>query len=109
MGISVYHRPLSDPLRRSRRVDKHREFANGVDGLVRHVISVADSEISKVRAAGYVALTAANCIIEDGARSARAATSAADHWVRRNPWTAVGIGAFVGAVFGIVHMRRRSE
>jgi len=90
------------------RADKHREFASGVDGLIRHVIDAADSEISKVRAAGYVALTAANCVIQDGAHSARAATSAADQWIRRNPWTAVGIGAFVGAVFGVIHVRRRS-
>lgn len=109
MGMYVYHRPTSDPLRRKRRADKHREFASGVDGLIRHVIDVADSEISKVRAAGYVAMTAANCIIQDGAHSARAVGSAADDWIRRNPWTAVGIGAFVGAVFGVIQGRRRSE
>jgi len=92
---------------RNRRADKHREFANGVDGLVRHVIDVADSEITKVRAAGYVALTAANCIMEDGARRVLSATHAADNWVRRNPWKAVGIGALLGAVFGVIRARRR--
>jgi ElaB/YqjD/DUF883 family membrane-anchored ribosome-binding protein len=109
MGINLYHRTLSDQLRRNRRAVKYREFANGVDGLVRHVIDVADSEIPKIRAASYVALTAANCIIQDGVRSASVAVSAADQWVRRNPWTAVGIGAFVGAVFGVIHQRRRPE
>jgi ElaB/YqjD/DUF883 family membrane-anchored ribosome-binding protein len=109
MGTNIYRRPPADLLRRNSRADKYREFANGVDGLVRHVIAVADSEIPKIRAAGYVALTAANCIIQDSAQSARAAASAADDWVRRNPWWAVGIGAFVGALFGVIHQRRRSE
>lgn len=109
MGNTASQRPLTNQLRRTSRADKHREFASGVDGLVRHVIDAAGSDMSRVRAAGYVALTAANCIIQDGAHSACAVSSATDAWVRRNPWTAVGIGAFVGALAGAIHMRRRSQ
>jgi ElaB/YqjD/DUF883 family membrane-anchored ribosome-binding protein len=109
MGNTASHRPLADQLRRNSLAEKHREFASGVDGLVRHVIDAAGSDISRVRAAGYVALTAANCLFQDGTRGARAVTSAADTWVRRNPWTAVGIGAFVGALAGAIHIRRRWE
>jgi ElaB/YqjD/DUF883 family membrane-anchored ribosome-binding protein len=103
--VYLYRRSLPDRLPPS-RADKQREFANGVDGLVRHVIGTADSEITRFRAAAYVALTAAHCMVQDGAHNARAAGLAADNWVRRNPWMAVGIGAFAGAIFGATRARR---
>jgi ElaB/YqjD/DUF883 family membrane-anchored ribosome-binding protein len=109
MGNIANHTALGNQLRRNNRAARQREFANGVDGLFRHVIDGAGSEISRVRAAGYVAMTAASCIIQDGAQGARAATSAADAWVRRNPWTAVGLGALLGGLAGALQMRRRSE
>lgn len=40
------------------------------------------------------------------ATSAREAGKAADHYVHENPWTAVGIGAGVGLLLGLLISRR---
>ncbi len=86
---------------------KIQQFASGVDYLVRHVIDTADVDISRMRAALYIARTAVDTIVQDGANGARAAAWATDSWVRTNPWKAVGISAVIGAVAGVLISRPR--
>jgi ElaB/YqjD/DUF883 family membrane-anchored ribosome-binding protein len=43
---------------------------------------------------------------EEAAEQARAAVSAADDYVRANPWQAVGIAALVGIALGLLISRR---
>jgi ElaB/YqjD/DUF883 family membrane-anchored ribosome-binding protein len=91
--------------------DHMKGFVSYVEELVKHVATVSDGEVARIRSKVEGALEGARQVVEDGAQSvnqrARAGADAADDFVRRSPWAAIGIAIAVGTLLGVAARPRR--
>ena len=81
-----------------------------VEDLVARIADLKDADVARVRNKVLRAVDAAKDSLSDSAetlrRQAQNAATTADDYVHDSPWQAVGIAALVGAVVGILAIRR---
>ncbi len=91
--------------------DHMKAFVDDVESLVKHVATVSDAEVARIRAKVEGALEGAREALEERAHTinerARAGADAADEFVHRSPWTAVGVAVALGALLGLAARPRR--
>jgi ElaB/YqjD/DUF883 family membrane-anchored ribosome-binding protein len=80
------------------------ELLRATAGQAGEKVSAARERIQENLAAAKVRLAAAQEAVADKARQAANAT---DEYVQENPWRAVGIGAGVGLIIGMLISRGR--
>ena len=80
------------------------ELLRATAGQAGEKVSAARERIQENLAAAKVRLAAAQEAVADKARQAANAT---DEYVQENPWKAVGIGAGVGLIIGMLISRGR--
>ena len=81
-----------------------------VEDLVARIADLKDADVARVRNKVLRAVDSAKETLADSAdtlrRQAQQAATTADDYVHDSPWQAVGIAALVGAVVGILAIRR---
>lgn len=81
-----------------------------VEDLMSRIVDLKDVDVARVRSKVQRAVESTKQSLSDGAdavrQQAQNAASTADDYVRDNPWAAVGIAALLGAVVGILAIRR---
>src|ERR1700675_2632488 len=81
-----------------------------VEDLLARIADLKDADVTRVRNRVLRAVDAAKDSLSDSAdtlrRQAQNAATTADDYVHDSPWQAVGIAALVGAVVGILAIRR---
>jgi len=91
-------------------IEDLKVVAQDVEELLRATASQTGEKIAAARTRAEETLRSARMRLsetsDDVAESARAAATAADDYVRDNPWQAVGIAAGIGLVVGLVLGRR---
>jgi ElaB/YqjD/DUF883 family membrane-anchored ribosome-binding protein len=91
-------------------IEDLKVVAQDVEELLRATASQTGEKIAAARTRAEETLRSARMRLsetgDDVAESARAAATAADDYVRDNPWQAVGIAAGIGLVIGLVLGRR---
>lgn len=80
------------------------ELLRATAGLAGEKVSAARERIQENLAAAKVRLSAAEEAVVEKAKEAARAT---DEYVHENPWKAVGIGAGVGLIVGMLLSRRQ--
>lgn len=87
-----------------------RHLMADVQDLLSRVAHVADPEIARLRTKVEAGMASAKHALADGSaqvqRQARQAAEAGDHYVRTQPWQAVGIAAAAGLLVGFLAGRR---
>jgi len=91
-------------------IEDLKVVAQDVEELLRATASQTGEKIAAARTRAEETLRSARMRLsetsDDVAETARAAATAADDYVRDNPWQAVGIAAGIGLVVGLVLGRR---
>ncbi|NKI72976.1 DUF883 domain-containing protein [Dickeya sp. CFBP 2040] len=87
-----------------------RSLGDTLEEVLRSSSDKSKAELEKLRDKAEAVLKESRERLNDtGERitaQAREATQCADDFVRKNPWTGVGIGAAVGVVLGLLLARR---
>jgi ElaB/YqjD/DUF883 family membrane-anchored ribosome-binding protein len=87
-----------------------RNLIADVEELVARIADLKDADVARVRSKVVRAVDAAKEGLADRTdtlrRQARQVATTADDYVHDRPWAAVGIAAVVGAVVGILAIRR---
>ena len=98
-------------LSRQRMASELRSLVQNAEELLRHAVRDAGNEFSDARtrlengvATARSSLAAAEDAVLDEVRDAARAT---DGYVRENPWTAIGLGAGLGLLAGLLIARGR--
>ena len=90
--------------------DEIKSLIADVEDLVARIADLKDADISRMRKKVVRAVDAAKESVVERAdnlrRQAQQAVTTADDYVHDNPWQAVGIAAAVGALVGIIAIRR---
>ena len=102
MEVEVSKEKLMQDLRMV--VADAEELLRATAGQAGEKVSAARERIQENLAAAKVRLAAAQEAVADKARQAANAT---DEYVHENPWKAVGIGAGVGLIIGMLISRGR--
>jgi ElaB/YqjD/DUF883 family membrane-anchored ribosome-binding protein len=91
-------------------IEDLKVVAQDVEELLRATASQTGEKIAAARTRAEETLRSARMRLsetgDEVAESARAAATAADDYVRDNPWQAVGIAAGIGFVVGLLLGRR---
>jgi ElaB/YqjD/DUF883 family membrane-anchored ribosome-binding protein len=91
-------------------VDEFRNLVDAGDALLRSTTSVSGEALARAREQFSAKLTDARGWLGGASRAAvdrsRYAASAADEYVRANPWPAIGIAVAAGVVAGALLARR---
>lgn len=91
-------------------IDELRKVVNDAEDLLRATAGATGETASQARGRAEASLGAARerltAFGEEAADRLRDAGARADDYVRSNPWPAIGIGALVGLVAGILLARR---
>lgn len=81
-----------------------------VESLLRQAAAASGQQAQELRERASDTLRSAREKLQDAqiavAANARAAAHATDDWVHEHPWSAVGIGAGVGFLLGLLVSRR---
>jgi ElaB/YqjD/DUF883 family membrane-anchored ribosome-binding protein len=91
-------------------IEDLKVVAQDVEELLRATASQTGEKIAQARTRAEESLRSARVRLNEAgeqvAERTRVAATAADDYVRENPWQAVGIAAGIGFVFGLVLARR---
>jgi len=95
---------------REKLVGDIKTVLTDVDALLRQAAEATGDEARQLRRRAEDMLDLAQkkfaAVRDDALESGRAATRATDEWVHDNPWSAVGIGAAIGVLIGMLIARR---
>jgi ElaB/YqjD/DUF883 family membrane-anchored ribosome-binding protein len=95
---------------RQRMEDELRRLVDDTEELLRHAARDASGEFTQARERLEKGLEAARKSLAAAEEAVRDqvgdASRAADDYVRNNPWTAIGIGAGLGLLAGLLLSRR---
>jgi len=95
---------------REKLVGDIKTVLTDVDALLRQAAEATGDEARELRRRAEDMLEQAQlkftAVRDDVVRRGREATRATDEWVHDNPWGAVGIGAAVGVLLGMLIARR---
>jgi ElaB/YqjD/DUF883 family membrane-anchored ribosome-binding protein len=95
---------------RDKLVADFKLITNDVEELLRTTASDANGAMSEVQSRLRDRLHAAKSTLwsieEQAVEKAKAVANTTDDYVRKNPWTSVGIGAGVGVLLGMLLARR---
>jgi len=95
---------------REKLVGDIKTVLTDVDALLRQAAEATGDEARELRRRAEDLLEQAQHkfteVRDDVVRRGREATRATDEWVHDNPWGAVGIGAAVGVLLGMLIARR---
>lgn len=96
-----------------RLLEDLRQVVRDAEELLRATAGMAGEKVAEVRARAEETLRAAKVrmaeVGEDLGERAQVAVDSADRYVRRNPWTAVGIAAVAGLLLGALLTRRERD
>ena len=95
---------------REKLVGDIKTVLTDVDALLRQAAEATGDEARQLRRRAEDMLDVAqkkfSAVRDDALAKGRAATRATDEWVHDNPWSAVGIGAAIGVLIGMLIARR---
>lgn len=95
---------------KNKGVGEYRSFVADIEDLIKATTSLSGEDLAHAKEALYKRIQAAKDSMEEvgSAISDRARRSAAatNSYVKENPWQAIGIGAAVGLLLGVVVARR---
>lgn len=95
---------------KERLASDFREVLNDIDALLAAATNQAEGEASALRSRIADRLEAATARVADAQHEAveraKRAAGAADHYVHDHPWQAIGIGAAIGLLAGMLLGRR---
>lgn len=93
-----------------RKATQLQKFFDDVEELLRRVSDIGDRDISRLRSRVESSIDSAKEAAREGARvaydSTRRAAEAADGYVHKNPWTAIGATAAAGLLIGALLSRK---
>ena len=93
-----------------RKAGQLQKFFDDVEELLRRVSDLGDRDISRLRSRLESSIEHVKDAARDGAQAAvdstRRAADAADGYVHRNPWTAIGATAAIGVLLGALLSRK---
>jgi ElaB/YqjD/DUF883 family membrane-anchored ribosome-binding protein len=89
-----------------RKATQMHKFFDDVEELLRQVSGLADADIARLRNRVESSIDHVRSTARDGVNAAvegtRTAAVATDRYVRRNPWTAIGVTAALGVLVGVL-------
>lgn len=95
---------------REKLVTDIKAVMTDVDALLHQAANATGDEARQLRRRAEDMLDQAQkkfaAVRDDAVERGRAATRATDEWVHDNPWSAIGIGAAVGVLVGMLIARR---
>ncbi len=95
---------------RDKLVNDARVVLNDVEALLKQAASASGQQAQELRDRAADALAGAKLKLHDAqvvvTDNAKAAARASDDWVHAHPWGAIGIGAGVGFLVGLLVARR---
>jgi ElaB/YqjD/DUF883 family membrane-anchored ribosome-binding protein len=101
---------MADRISADRLIDDLTAVIREAENLLRATAAQTGDKVQEVRARAEESVRQAKArlegIEEEAIERARVLAGDADHYVRGNPWTAVGIAAGVGLVLGLLMSRR---
>jgi ElaB/YqjD/DUF883 family membrane-anchored ribosome-binding protein len=86
-----------------------RSSFTGIDSLARSAATMAGENLEQVRARFASGLIAARASVSTAVERTRQSAAATDAYVHRKPWQAIGAGALIGLVLGVLLARRGSS
>lgn len=99
---------MSSP--REKLVEELRNLLGDVDRLFQQAATTGGEEAQALRRRAEDTLQQAaarfGALEREVARRGRESVRATDDWVHENPWSAIGVGAALGAVVGMLIARR---
>jgi ElaB/YqjD/DUF883 family membrane-anchored ribosome-binding protein len=101
---------MEQTVNREKLVADARVVLSDVEGLLSQAAATTGQQAQDLRDRASLALTRAKAKLHEAqlsiAENAKAAAGATDHWVHTHPWGAIGIGAGVGFLIGLLVSRR---
>ena len=101
---------MEQTVSREKLVADARVVLEDVEGLLAQAAAASGQQAQDLRDRASAALARAKYKLQDAqvavAENTRAAARATDHWVHEHPWSAIGIGAGIGFLIGLLVARR---
>lgn len=101
---------MEQTVNREKLVADARVVLDDVEGLLTQAAAASGQQAQDLRERAAAALVRAKEKMQDAqfavSENTRAAARATDHWVHEHPWSAIGVGAGVGFLIGLLVARR---
>jgi ElaB/YqjD/DUF883 family membrane-anchored ribosome-binding protein len=101
---------MEQTINRDKLVADARVVLDDVEGLLAQAAATTGQQAQDLRDRASLALTRAKAKLHEAqvsvTENTKAAARATDNWVHEHPWGAIGIGAGIGFLIGLLVARR---